>query len=149
MIISKLNPWDFYTKKTKNEYYLVILTSGSIFKNFKGSILRGSLKEAREKIPNIEYLLGSKMRGIRNEVWHIIDNIYSFPIKHRWHETTDMGLVEKSARELLVVSNKIGAAGYGNKFIIPRLTISNCGIDSLAVENIFEEYFDHRFIIAE
>ena len=132
---------------------ICITTNGDV--NGRGNAVmgRGCAKQATERIPGIEKILGRKLK-LGNDVWILAGpeweaNLYekwvvSFPVKHHWHKQASINLIRKSARELLVLSQ---AFPEWRRILIPRPGCGNGRLDWKDVKPVLEDVLDNRFII--
>lgn len=74
---------------------------------------RGIALQARLKYPGIDFELGKFIMADRaagresNRVRLLSHNIIAFPTKHDWRKPADLKLIEKSARELIELIDKL------------------------------------------
>ena len=95
----------------KHFTYLAITTNGFIKKDGRAVMGRGIAKQANEKYPGLDKLLGTKIRELGNRVNLLTASLVSFPVKHNWWEEADIELIKRSCTELMkFLGNKIGRA---------------------------------------
>lgn len=70
--------------------------------------------------------------------------VCSFPVKHNWFENADLRLINKSAKLLIEMADKM----KWSTVVIPRPGCGNGNLDYDAhVKPLLESLFDDRFII--
>lgn len=83
---------------------ICITTNGFVKPNGRAVMGRGCALEAKEKIKDIDYFLGWRIKNYGNHVQPLCyfegKTIYSFPVKHNWWETADIELIKRSCQEL-------------------------------------------------
>lgn len=110
--------------------YHVITTNGIVRKDGACVMGRGVAAEAKERYPDLPYVLGERIRVVGNVVhdlgaWRRMGDerechLWSFPVKHHWADEADLELVEKSAIALA------GLAGMTTKtFVLVRPGVGN------------------------
>lgn len=94
----KVDLWDYCS------FGLCITTNGTVKYNNCAVMGRGCALEAKQRIPNIDQILGSKINRFGNHVWPLFcyrgQEIYSFPVKHDWWDKADIELIKRSCMEL-------------------------------------------------
>lgn len=83
---------------------LCITTNGFVKPNGRAVMGRGCALEAKQKIHEIDFVLGRSIRALGNHVHPLIEfkgqMVYSFPVKHNWWEKADIELIIQSCKEL-------------------------------------------------
>ena len=79
---------------------ICIPTNGFIKGNGKAVMGRGVARQALERIPGLDYLLGLHLKETGNHVIQLQDSLWTFPVKHKWNEYADPMLIRRSAQEL-------------------------------------------------
>lgn len=110
---------------------LCITTNGFVKPNGRAVMGRGCALEAKQRIHEIDHVLGRSIRALGNHVHPLIEfkgqMIYSFPVKHNWWEEADIELIKRSCHEL-------------NKFVYDGRVIAlprpGCGNGRLKWENV-------------
>lgn len=125
-----------------------ITTNGATRKDGAAVMGRGCAREAKEKMPGIEYRLGELLGEYGNRVFRLGalpdgSHVASFPVKHHWREQADLDLIERSAHQLLELAGK-----FGYRALVPR---PGCGNGALAwhdVRPVLEQVLvDERFVV--
>ena len=143
MIIKNGNIWDYWTKG----YYIVIPTNGCVKKDGSCVMGRGLALQAKQRIHNIEYLLGSAIKNEGNKCYLSKDSkIITFPVKHNWWEKADLSLIEQSVKELKKLAD---GCPYLLPIILPKVGCGNGKLNWLAVKIMLEKYLDNGFIIVD
>lgn len=70
-------------------------------------------------------------------------NIVSFPTKYNWKNKSDIKLIERSAIQLVELTDRL----IWKKIYLPFPGINNGGLDKEFVTNAINKIFDDRFII--
>lgn len=110
--------WDLHDQgKT-----ICITTNGFVKKDGKAVMGRGCAKEALNRYPNIDKILGYYIKCYGNKV-HISSMIF-FPVKHNWWEKADIELIKKSCKELNEFAEEQNIDVY-----LPRPGCGNGGLD--------------------
>jgi len=143
---------DVFDLKVLKPDAICITTNGVIKSNGCNVMGAGIAKQARDKIHNLDKLLGDLINHYGNQVHpitfyeagtHLIE-LVAFPTKHHWKQKSDLRLIEKSTKELLFLTEIEG----WTKVIVPRPGCSNGGRQWLSeVKPIMEKYLDDRFYI--
>jgi hypothetical protein len=152
--------WQPSTWKPKldlNEFdrvWLCITTNGAIKKNGAAVMGAGLAKDAKQKFPNIDSILGERIAYGGNCVHRLkriertnkgtcID-VYSFPTKHHWRERSDLALVKSSASKLVQIYHEALDRKENNLVVMPRPGCGNGKLDwhsqvKPAIEPILKE----------
>jgi hypothetical protein len=65
---------------------------------------RGCARQAAARFPELPRTLASRISAEGNQVFYFPEcKLITFPVKHNWWEAADLGLIERSARELLKI----------------------------------------------
>ena len=110
---------------------IAITTNGFVKRNRTCVMGRGCARQAAARFPELPRKLASRISAERNHVFHFPEyGLITFPVKHNWWEAADLGLIQRSARELLKIIEvkKIKEAVY-----LPR---PGCGNGRLKWENV-------------
>lgn len=123
-----------------------ITTNGALRKNGNAIMGKGIALEARRRYPDLEIRLGKLVRMYGNHVFHLEGGLISFPTKHHWKQDGDIGLIKRSAQELVSLLESSPA-----KRVL--LTRPGCGSGNLhwtGVKPIIQEILgDDKFIIVD
>jgi len=121
-----------------------ITTNGTIKKNGAAVMGRGCALEAKTKFNGIDSILGNTIKQKGNQINHLLENIYSFPVKHNWWERADPTLIEQSAIQLKQLADE----NDWKLVCLPRPGCGNGGLDWRDVKQILEKaQLDARFVI--
>ena len=110
---------------------IAITTNGFVKRDGTSVMGRGCAKQATIKFPGLPHKLGTRISNEGNHVFYFPEHrLITFPVKHTWWEAADLGLIERSARELLkmIEVKKIKEAVY-----LPR---PGCGNGRLKWEGV-------------
>lgn len=124
----------------------VITTNGTIKSNGACVMGRGCAKEARDRFPGIDKILGKAIAENGNAVNPLGRfgdyNIVAFPVKHNWSEEADINLIQQSVKELVLYADLFSM----NSIILPR---PGCGNGHLKWEDVrpLLAPLDDRFIV--
>jgi hypothetical protein len=122
-----------------------VTTNGYVRKDGRCVMGRGCAWEATQRYPGIDKVLGDAIKAKGNHVhWLRGDKkgeiIFSFPVKHHWHEEADPELIRRSSEELLV------AVETGPlTVVLPRPGCGNGRLKWSDVKPILEDILDDRF----
>ena len=110
--------------------FRVITTNGTVKRNGYAVLGRGCAREATVRWPHLPRLLGGLLQRQGNHV-HFIERerlgpgemrgLFTFPVKHEWHEKADLALIARSVAELR--AQLLGSAVY----VLPRPGCGNGG----------------------
>jgi hypothetical protein len=91
------NLWEF-------DGTLAITTNGFVKIDRTCVMGRGCARQAAERFPKLPSKLASRISTEGNHVFYFPEyRLITFPVKHNWWEAADLGLIERSARELLKI----------------------------------------------
>lgn len=133
---------------------IVITTNGYVKKNGACVMGRGCALEATRYCPGIEHVLGKEIIEHGNHVYLLgrwrtfaphdhLTSIFSFPTKHRWFETSDPLLIERSAIELV---DRIDELRF-TRVVLPRPGCGNGQLNWADVEPELSAILDDRFTV--
>lgn len=121
----------------------VITTNGIVKSNGAAVMGKGVASQARDKYPDVDFLLGKYLKKYGNRVFVLADDLVSFPVKHNWRNPADLELIKLSAAQLVALTNKKG----WEQVVVP---LPGCGAGQLRWEDVkpvLEPIFDDRFIL--
>jgi hypothetical protein len=125
---------------------LFITSNGTVKKHNEGVMGRGIAAQAKYKYPIISRILGEKILRRGNVPSLLLErlrgSLWSFPVKHEWHQTADISLIVKSCHAVLKEFN-----GIEGKFLLPRPGCGNGGLRWEDVKKVIEPILDDRFYI--
>jgi hypothetical protein len=107
---------------------------------------KGIAKQAADKYPFLPYKLGRLVADWGNNPFllYTVDYwVLTYPTKYHWREQSDLGLIKKSAMEILRIANKFKL----KEIFLPRLGCGNGGLDWKDVKAVVEPILDDRFIV--
>jgi hypothetical protein len=123
-----------------------ITTNGALRFNGYAIMGKGMAVEAKHRYPKIEATLGRLIQKYGNHTFKLGNGLISFPTKRHWREDSDIGLIKRSAQELVVLLKDDPA-----KRVL--LTRPGCGNGNLQwsevksyIQNILSE---DKFIVIE
>lgn len=123
---------------------ICVTTNGVVMNNEKLVMGGGIAKEAKDKFPGIDYLLGKYINEWENRCFYLKKfKIISFPTKHHYKDPSCLKLIEKSCKELIEICDKFNL----QEVSLPR---PGCGLGGLKweqVKPILEKYLDDRFTV--
>jgi hypothetical protein len=138
----KGNIWDFYGRGN----WVVITTNGTVKRNGACVVGRGITLEAKNRIENLDKILGKAIQAFGNQVFVLQSlcgaKIISFPVKHNWYEKADLDLIERSCKQLSFINENRNLTIY-----MPRPGCGNGRLDWNEVRPILEKYLDDRFVV--
>ena len=81
---------------------IAVTTNGSIKRDRTCVMGRECARQAVARFREQPHKLGTRISAEGNHVFHFPEHgLITFPVKHNWWEAADLGLIERSARELL------------------------------------------------
>lgn len=116
-----------------------ITTNGYITKAGKCVMGKGCAKEAKDKFPGIDKELGLLIHLHGNVVHKLRDDLYSFPVKHKWYEKADIELIKRSAQTIFHIMP------VDARVVLPRPGCGNGGLRWEDVKPVLEPILDDRF----
>ena len=108
---------------------------------------RGVALEARNRVRNIDKVLGDCLKVFGNQVFVLAailpnhEKIVTFPTKNHWQEASDPVLISRSAQQLAFINEK------GPWVYLPRPGCGNGGLNWTQVRQILEKYLNDRFVV--
>jgi hypothetical protein len=145
MKVIKNNIWKYH-----NPGYVVITTNGNINKNGECIMGKGIALEAKQRYPNLPYLLGQNIQVLGNHVfWYLDAHIITFPTKHNWRDKSSLELIEQSAKELLNTYVKALQTGVSPDIYMPKPGCGNGGLTWEEVEPVIEPYIGNIVTIVD
>ena len=108
-----------------------ITTNGALRSNGDAIMGKGIALQAKQRYPTIETTLGRLIQKYGNHVFYLGNGLISFPTKHHWRdETSDIGLIKRSANELVsLFRGDVPIKSKSNRRIL--LTRPGCGNGNL------------------
>ena len=138
MIEKSANLWDL-----PSDTYKCITTNGFVKNSGQAVMGRGCALEAKNRFPDMPFLLGGLIRQHGNNVYLLNNKIFSFPVKHHWAEEADVNLIIKSANQLLAIINAI----HISEVYVPRPGCGNGKQKWSDVKSVLVPIWDDRFIV--
>lgn len=134
------NVWEVYSS-----YDAFCITTNGVVKRDGGCVMgRGIAREAKERFPGIDLVLGRsiKLNGNRVVALGKVQGKYlcSFPVKHKWNECADLKLIELSVTQLIALADKY----KWERVLLPRPGVGNGKLSWELVKPIVER-LDDRF----
>ena len=122
--------------------FRVITTNGTVRVDGCCVMGRGCAKEAKELYPGLARLLGKRIKE-RGNIVHYFDQddlgyvaepigLFTFPVKHVWHERADPDLIRQSVDQLRPAILRAIGTGF-DRFVMPR---PGCGNGQLTWEKV-------------
>lgn len=137
------NIWDYH----KKGHWIVITTNSNIKANGKAVMGAGIAQQAAMEFPDIPSILGILISTQGSRV-HVLagKDMITFPVKYKWWQKADMGLIELSCKQLVeaTVQFNLEAPIY---LVRPGCKLGR--LDWKDVKPILEKYLDNRFIVVE
>ncbi len=135
--------WDYHDKG----YYVIITTNGFVKKNGECVMGRGVAQQAKQRFPELPKKLGETINKWGNRPYCFSKyKIITFPTKHVWWENSDIELIVKSARELVI---NIVSRRYTDKIYMVRPGCSNGGLEWTVVKPRIKDIFNDQYIVVE
>lgn len=119
-----------------------ITTNGFVKKDGKAVMGRGVALEAAKKYPLLPKVLGYCLTQNGNMVFHWGENptLIMFPVKDNWWEAAKLSLIERSAHELMILTDKLKY----DKVLLPRPGCGNGRLKWEDVKQVLEPILDER-----
>ena len=131
------NIWEY--QKTA---IVAVTTNGQVTKN--ASVMgRGVAAQAARLFPWFPGRLGACIAENGNHVHYLGDNLVSFPVEVSPYAVPDLGLIERSARELAALADEAG----WTTIVVPRPGCGGGGLSWHDVRPLLERHFDDRFLV--
>jgi hypothetical protein len=132
------NIWDY-----RETSIIAITTNGQVTKSGKAVMGRGVASQSMKFFPSLPSRLGQCIAENGNHVHELGDNIVSFPVENSPFEMPDLHLIERSARELVVLADQRG----WQTIVVPRPGCGGGGLSWKEVRPLLENSFDDRFVV--
>ncbi len=132
------NLWDYH-----GQAVIGVTTAGQVSRKGECIMLRGCARQARERFPDLPKKLGELIRAHGNHVFYLGKGIFNFPVENSPFEVPDFRLIERSCRELVVLTDREGWA----RVVLPRPGCGGGGLEWSSVRPILERYLDERFLV--
>lgn len=124
-----------------------ITTNGILRENGKAIMGAGVALQARDRYLkegiDLETILGRLIKRHGNHVYYLGNNLFSFPTKHHWKEKSDIELIKRSVRELVLLVDKLDY----KRILLTRPGCGQGGLEWKNVKPIIQHILDNRFII--
>ncbi|WJZ23542.1 Macro domain-like protein [Listeria phage LIS04] len=132
---------------------LCITTNGVVKRNGSAVMGAGIAKQATRRLKGIDEKLGAqlKLRGNHTQLIGYYfpagkrTAVVAFPVKHHWRDSADINLIQRSAKELVKLSDKLG----WSEIYLPRPGCGNGNLEWSEVKPILSVILDNRFIIID
>ena len=84
---------------------IIAITTNGFVKRDRACVMgRGCARQAAVRFPDLPRKLASRISAEGNHVFHFPEHgLIIFPVKHNWWEAADLGLIQRSAGELLKI----------------------------------------------
>ena len=130
--------------------WVAITTNGFVKKNGEAVMGRGVAREAAQCFEWLQAQLGDRIRDAGNHV-HKFSTIrlFTFPVKHHWHDPADPDLIVRSAKELAAWIRDPGAGPSTPRVYLVRPGCGNGQLRWEDVKPLIAPIFDDRVVIVE
>jgi len=136
----EVNIWN----KWEEGRIVCVLTNGMVNSYGEAVMGRGVALEAAHRMKNLRGYLGALLEGNGNHVfWMPENNLYTFPTKHNWRDSSSPALIAQSAFELM---GHISFRGH-NEVYLPRPGVGNGGLLWEDIKSLLEGILDDRVIV--
>ena len=133
--------WDFHARGE----FVAITTGGLVGKNGACAMPRGCAAQARKKFAGIDVVLGRMINLHGNHVHDLGNRIISFPVENSPYENPDLGIIERSCRELVAIADRYEC----ERIVVPRPGCGGGGLEWNEVRKILVRNFDDRFLVID
>ncbi len=130
--------WDYLGRAV-----VAITTNGAVDRRGAAIMPRGCARQARERFPELPATLGALLQAQGNHVFELGGGLVSFPVEHHWLDRPDLGLIDRSAAELVALADRRG----WREVVVPRPGCGGGGLEWREVKPILEKHFDGRFVV--
>ncbi len=130
----------------------VITTNGATNRHNAAVMVRGCARQAKAKVPGIEYHFARRLREHGNRVMLLAklpdgSRLASFPVKRHWGDRAAPELIRRSADQLVSIVDKFADA-YGIRSVaLPRPGCGNGGLLWEDVRPVIAPVLDDRFAV--
>lgn len=133
--------WDYHSKGA----YIAITTNGVVRSDGACVMGRGVAQQAARRFGDLPFEIGAAIRESGNHVYlSKARRIYTYPVKHHWHEPADTELIVRSAHEL------VDHVGHGyDKVYLVRPGCGNGQLQWEYVKPLIDKILDDRFVVVE
>ncbi len=122
---------------------VAITTHGAVGRSGRSSMQRGCARQARDRFPGIDTILGELVRSRGNHVHPLGERLVSFPVEHDPYRTPELELIERSCRELVALADMQG----WQRVVVPRPGCGGGGLSWRDVRPLLARHFDDRFTV--
>lgn len=122
---------------------VAITTGGQLSRDGRCAMPRGCARQARDRFPGLDAVLGGEIAAYGNHVCDLGRRIVSFPVENSPYELPELRLIERSARELVALTDYKGWV----EVVVPRPGCGGGGLDWRNVRPLLEPWFDERFLV--
>lgn len=133
--------WAFHARGA----VVAITTNGQVQKDGTCPMPRGCARQARERFPQLPWVLGQQIIYHGNHVLDLGGRIVSFPVEHTPLETPLPSLIERSCQELVALADYKG----WSQVVMPRPGCGGGGLSWDEVRPILQRHFDERFWVVD
>jgi len=131
--------WQYYAEGA----VVAITTHGAVGRSGRSSMQRGCARQARERFPGLDAILGALISERGNHVHPIGERLISFPVEHDPYRNPELALIERSCRELVALAD---ARGW-SQVVVPRPGCGSGGLPWADVRPVLARHFDARFTV--
>lgn len=120
-----------------------ITTNGIVKRDGTAVMGAGVAKQAVARYPGVDRVLGDFLSQVGNHVHYLGKGLISFPTKHDWKNPSNIKLIERSAKELVDLTDTY----QWQRVAMPP---PGCGLGNLDwndVKPVLDQYLDDRFIV--
>jgi len=122
---------------------VAITTGGLVDRHGCCAMPRGCARQANERFEGLAWTLGQQIEAFGNHVFDLGRRIVSFPVENSPFEVPSLGLIERSARELVELVDYKGWP----EVVLPRPGCGGGGLDWQSVRPLLEPLLDERFVV--
>lgn len=133
------NIWHYHDRGD----FIAITTNGDV--NARGECVmgRGVALQAKMRYRKLPRIVGEDLRRWGNHVRNYQQyRLFTFPVKHHWHEKADLDLIVRSCVEL-------SESSFGIHVYLTRPGCGNGGLDWKVVKPAIDGLLDDRFTIVD
>jgi len=109
-----------------------ITTNGNVNRRGEAVMGRGCALQAKQRYPKLAQEFAARILAEGNHVYYFpAYQLYTFPVKHNWHDKADLKLIERSAHELVAAADQYTP---GAVTVLPR---PGCGNGQLSWSDVY------------
>ena len=132
---------------------LRVITTNGIVNGAGAAVMgRGCAREAKSKVPGIEYHFAGRLQEHGNRVMLLAklrdgSRLASFPVKHHWQRPAVPELIRRSADQLVALVDRFSDSHGMERVALPRPGCGNGSLRWESVRPLLADVLDDRFSV--